>query len=128
MKNPRNYKRGGAMFAYILDSVYSDGIDTESMTDKERIEFLLDTFFEEKYKYDRRRMCVFDLLREWLQGLPSAINIAFSYYDISITGENLGYCKDARSEARFINNWWGLLANSILRLAKIYKIDMSRFY
>lgn len=127
-KNPRNYKRGGAMFAYILDSVYSDVIDTESMTDKERIEFLLDTFFEEKYKDDRRRMCVFDLLREWLQGLPSAISVAFYYSDIAATGKSMGYCKDARSEARFINNWWGILAQNILRLARIYRINISRFY
>lgn len=128
MKNPRDYKRGGAMFAYILDSVYSDEIDCEKMTDKERIGFLLDTFFDEIYKNDRRRMCTFDLLREWLQGLPSAINIAFSYYDISLTGKSMGYCKDARSEERFINNWWGILAQNILRLARIYKINMSRFY
>lgn len=127
-KNPRNYKRCGAMFAYILDSVYSDVIDTESMTDKERIEFLLDTFFEEMYKNDRRRMCTVNLLREWLQGLPSAISVAFSYYDISVTGKSLGYCKDARSESRFINNWWGILASNILRLARIYEIDMSSFY
>lgn len=127
-KNPRNYKRGGAMFAYILDSVYSDVIDTEKMTDKERIGYLLDTFFEEKAKYDRRRMCTFDLLREWLQGLPSAITVAFYYSDIAVTGKKLGYCKDARSEARFINNWWGILAQKILRLARIYGINMSRFY
>lgn len=49
-KSPRNYKRGGKMFAYILDSVYSDEIDTESMTDKERIEFLLDTFLKKSTK------------------------------------------------------------------------------
>lgn len=127
-KNPRNYKRGGTMFAYILDSVYSDGIDSESLTDKKRIELLLDTFFEEMYKNDRRRMCVYDLLREWLQGLPSAISVAFSYYDISVTGTSMGYVKDARSEARFINNWWGIIASNILRLARIYEIDMSRFY
>lgn len=127
-KNPRNYKRGGEMFAYILDSVCSDEIDTEKMTDKEKIEFLLDTFFEEKYKDDRRGMCTFDLLREWLQGLPSVINIAFSYYDIAVTGKRMGYCKDARSEARLVNNWWGILAQKILRLASIYKINMSRFY
>lgn len=126
--NPRDYKRGGAMFAYILDSVYPDEIDTESMTDKERIVFLLDTFFEEKYKNDRRGMCTFDLLREWLQGLPSAINVAFCYSDIAKTGKKMGYCKDARSEARFINNWWGILAQNILRLARIYRINMSRFY
>ena len=127
-KNPRNYKRGGAMFAYILDSVYSDVIDTESMTDKDRIEFLLDTFFEEMYKNDRRKMCVYYLLREWLQGLPSAISVAFSYYDISETGKSLGYCKDARSEARFVNSWWDRLSFNILRLARIYDINMSRFY
>ena len=73
-------------------------------------------------------MCVLDLLREWLQGLPSAINIAFSYYDIAVTGKSIGYCKDARSESRFINNWWTILASNILRLARIYEINMSRFY
>lgn len=127
-KNPRDYKRCGAMFAYILDSVYSDVIDTESMTDKEKIGFLIDTFFEEKCKYDRSGMRTIDLLREWLQGLPSAISVAFYYSDIAATGKSMGYCKDARSEARFINNWWGMLAYYILRLARIYKIDMSRFY
>lgn len=127
-KNPRNYKRGGAMFAYILDSVYSDVIDTDSMTDKEKIGFLIDTFFEEKCKYDRSGMCTFDLLREWLQGLPSAISVAFYYSDIAATGKSMGYCKDARSESRFINNWWTILASNILRLAHIYEINMSRFY
>lgn len=127
-KNPRDYKRCGAMFAYILDSVYYDVIDTESMTDKEKIGFLIDTFFEEKCKYDRSGMRTIDLLREWLQGLPSAISVAFYYSDIAATGKSMGYCKDARSEARFINNWWGMLAYYILRLARIYKIDMSRFY
>ena len=127
-KNPRNYKRGGAMFAYILDSVYSDVFDTESMTDKERIEYLIDTFFEEKYKNDMRRMCVLDLLREWLQGMTSAINVAFIPYDIAVTGKSMGYCKDARSESRFINNWWTILASNIIRLARIYEINMSRFY
>lgn len=127
-KNPRNYKRGGAMFAYILDSVYSDVFDTESMTDKERIEYLIDTFFEEKCKYDRSGMCTFDLLREWLQGLPSAISVAFYYSDIAATGKSMGYCKDARSEARFVNSWWYRLSFNILRLARIYDINMSRFY
>lgn len=127
-KNPRDYKRGGAMFAYILDSVYSDVIDTERMSDKERIGYFLDTFFDEKVKYDRRRMCTLDLLREWLQGLPSAINVAFNYCDIAETGKKMGYCKDARSESRFVNSWWDRLSFNILRLAKIYKINMSRFY
>ena len=127
-KNPRDYKRGGAMFAYILDSVYSEEIDTEALTDKERVEYLLDTFFEEKVKYDRRRMCTFDLLREWLQGLPSAITVAFYYSDIAVTGKKLGYCKDARSEARFVNNWWSMLAFDIIRLARIYGINMNRFF
>ena len=127
-KNPRNYKRGGAMFAYILDSVYSDVFDTESMTDKERIEYLLDTFFEEKCKYDSSGMCTFDLLREWLQGMTSAINVAFIPYDIAVTGKSMGYCKDARSESRFINNWWTILASNIIRLARIYEINISRFY
>lgn len=63
-KNPRDYKVNGKMYAYILDSISSDDADVESMSDKERIEFALDTFYVEKFKDNRRRMSALDLLTE----------------------------------------------------------------
>ena len=45
-KNPRNYEVRGKMYAYILDSISSDEVDVESMSDKERIEFALMTDVE----------------------------------------------------------------------------------
>ena len=50
-KNPRNYEVRGKMYAYILDSISSDEVDVESMSDKERIEFALDMFYVEKTEY-----------------------------------------------------------------------------
>ena len=126
-KNPRDYKKNGKQYSYILDSVYSDDKDVERMTDKERIQFVLDTFYDEKYKDDRRRMSTSALLTEWIQGLPSAISVAFSNYDIQETGKSWGYCKTPRSAATFVNMWWQGIAGGILQLARIYAIDMSRF-
>lgn len=85
-KNPRDYEVNGKMYAYILDSISSDDVDVESMSDKERIEFALDTFYVEKFKDDRRRMSALDLLTEWIAGLCSTVNVAFTNYDIAKVG------------------------------------------
>lgn len=70
-KNPRDYKVNGKMYAYILDSISSDDVDVESMSDKERIEFALDMFYDEIYKNDRRRMSTLEKLTYWISGLCS---------------------------------------------------------
>lgn len=122
-KNPRDYKESGKLYAYILDSICSDDVDVESMSDKERIEFAIDMFYVEKFKGDRRRMSVSDLLTEWIGGLCSTVNVAFDDYNIAQTGKELGYSVTSR----FVRTWFERIGNGILRLAKIYGVDMSRF-
>lgn len=122
-KNPRDYKESGKLYAYILDSICSDDVDVESMSDKERIEFAIDMFYVEKIKGDRRRMSVSDLLTEWIGGLCSTVNVAFDDYNIAQTGKELGYSVTSR----FVRTWFERIGNGILRLAKIYGVDMSRF-
>lgn len=126
-KNPRDYKVNGKMYAYILDSISSDEVDVESMSDKERIEFALDTFYTEKFKDDRRRMSALDLLTEWIAGLCSTVNVAFTNYDIAKVGTGWGYCRTDARTSQFVRTWFERIANGILRLAKIYGVDMSRF-
>lgn len=126
-KNPRNYEVRGKMYAYILDSISSDEVDVESMSDKERIEFALDTFYVEKFENDRRGMSALDLLTEWISGLCSTVNVAFTDYDIAQIGTEWGYCRTDASISLFVRSWFERIAGGILRLAKIYGVDMSRF-
>lgn len=126
-KNPRDYEESGKLYAYILDSIHSDDVDVESMSDKERIEFAIDMFYVEKFKEDRRRMSVSDLLTEWISGLCSTVNVAFDDYNIAQTGKELGYSGTRANTSRFVRTWFERIANGILRLAKIYGVDMSRF-
>lgn len=126
-KNPRDYEVNGKMYAYILDSIYSEDVDVESMSDKERIEFALDMFYKEIFEGDRRRMSTFDLLTEWIRGLCSTVNVAFTDYDIANIGKDWGYCRTDARTWQFVRTWFERIAKGILYLAKIYGVDMSRF-
>ena len=126
-KNPRDYKVNGKMYAYILDSISSDEVDVESMSDKERIEFALDAFYDEIYKNDRRRISTLEKLTYWISGLCSTVNVAFTNYDIAKVGTEWGYCRTDARTSQFVHTWFERIANGILRLAKIYGVDMSRF-
>lgn len=126
-KNPRDYKVNGKMYAYILDSISSDEVDVESMSDKERIEFALDAFYDEIYKNDRRRTSTLEKLTYWISGLCSTVNVAFTNYDIAKVGTEWGYCRTDARTSQFVRTWFERIANGILRLAKIYGVDMSRF-
>lgn len=126
-KDPRDYKVNGKMYAYILDSISSDDADVESMSDKERIEFALDAFYDEIYKNDRRRTSTLEKLTYWISGLCSTVNVAFTNYDIAKVGTEWGYCRTDARTSQFVRTWFERIANGILRLAKIYGVDMSRF-
>lgn len=126
-KDPRNYEVNGKLYAYILDSICSEEVDTESMSDKERVEFALDKFYEEVYKNDRRRMSTLEKLTYWISGLCSTINVAFIDCEIAKIGTEWGYCRTGARTRFFVYTWFERIANGLLRLAKIYRIDMSRF-
>lgn len=126
-KNPRDYEVNGKMYAYILDSISSDDVDVESMSDRERIEFALDTFYTEKFKGDRRKMSALELLTDWIAGLCFTMNVAYMNYDIANIGKDWGYCRTDARTSQFVHTWFERIANGILRLAKIYGVDLSRF-
>jgi hypothetical protein len=74
--------------AYLIAGITSDGYrgynqwpDVELKTDKEKIDFLYSVFVAE-YKWAIDRMGQHKALKEWLQGLPSAIGFVFYNTDI----------------------------------------------
>ena len=117
MKDLRLDKRFGVQFGYLLDCVDTDYIG-ENATDKEKIDFVFDTFNNEYdatyYKLRYPSEC--ERLANYLRCLPSCIHIAFADYDIIQIGKSWGYCKTQRQEADFVNNWWNRCAYILIQI------------
>lgn len=112
-------------FKYILDSISSDDVDIEKMSDKEKVEFAFKMFYEEKVKNDRRNISRLDLLTEWLQGLCSTVSIAFSYCDIRKIGKSWGILLTPMD--KFVNGWFENVAVMMFQLAKELDADIAEY-
>ena len=66
---------------YILEAIDSSGYDASPETPEDKVEFLLNTF-ESEYSWSIDRNGKFNAFIDWLQGLPSCFNIAFTYSDV----------------------------------------------
>lgn len=117
MKDLRLDKRFGVQFGYLLDGINTDEIG-ENATDKEKINFVFDTFNNEYNAtyYKLRYPTEGERLANYLRGLPSCIHIAFCDYDIIQIGKSWGYCKTPKQEANFVNNWWSRCAFRLIQM------------
>lgn len=110
-------------YSYILDSIQSDDVDVSVMTDKMKIEFAFKMFYEEMVKNDKRRLSLLSLLTDWLQGLCSTVNIAFSDYDIRQI-QKLWKCHDPY----FVENWFSNTARKMIELAHILGVNTDKYF
>ncbi len=119
--NPRNFKVNGQQYAYILDAISPENVgrDSETMSDRDKVALVLETFKAEKgYPQNKLRFPnVVDRLADWLQGLPSVIGVAFTNCDIIQQGKAWGYCETSKQEEKFVENWFHAIASKILQLA-----------
>ena len=122
-KNPRNYEVRGKMYAYILDFISSDEVAVASMSDKERIEFAFKMFHEEMVKNNNCRMSILSLLTDWLQGLCSTVNIAFTDYDIMQIGKMWKI-----HDPYFVENWFKNIAKKMIELAHILGVNTDKYF
>ena len=77
--------------AYILDSIDGTEYDIKTETPTEKLDFLFDCF-EVEFNYKNNKLRYPSLkgrFSEWLQGLPSAINIPHQYNKILELSKNL---------------------------------------
>lgn len=98
---------------YVLNSL-SFGI--ESGSEQDQIKELKNRF-ESEYWYDsnkkRYQNDKVQGLKNWLQGLPSGVNIDFTYYDIEQRLKDLGIITEATREStveKYVSEWWDLVA------------------
>lgn len=113
--------------------VILDGIDNSNYSDKElstnaeKIAFLHATF-QAEYGWAIERYGMQGALREWLQGLPSAIAIPFYNFDILHLAVDCGNLKRNASEKdqeKILNNYWNYMAAKILQLFEGYHVPKA---
>ena len=106
---------------FIIDAIDAGGYLPENeqpQTDKEKLSFLHETFMSE-YGYNIIRHGFQGAVREWLQGLPSSINLPFANYDIlqhAVKWGSLPENATEKQEQKLLNNYWNFTAMRIVSL------------
>lgn len=114
---------------YILSAINSEGYDVEPLsTNKQKIEFLEKTFIAEYGWHYERYGNIIISLKEWLQGLPSCLDIVFYYSDIIDLAVQWGSLPKEHSETqaqKITDNYWNFMANKINQLFNGYAIPQE---
>lgn len=110
-------------YSYILDSIHSDDVDVSVMSDKMKIEFAFKMFHEEMVKNNNRGISILGLLTDWLQGLCSTVNIAFTDYDIMQIGKMW-----KSHDPYFVENWFKNIAKKMIELAYILGVYTDKYF
>jgi hypothetical protein len=120
-------------FNYILDSIDGDGYGVELTTDKQKVDFVYDTFKSEyahQIKYYGNEVRAF---AEYLAGLPSCINIEFRNFYILEMAKQWGSIPEnatEKQEEKILSNWFNYIAINFFQLrAKLsLKENLSNKY
>tara|TARA_R110000787_G_scaffold70013_1_gene155605 strand:- start:34 stop:420 length:387 start_codon:yes stop_codon:yes gene_type:complete len=114
-----NSKKYQANFKnYILSVIDSEELPSKTMTDKEKVFFIMDRFnkeycFEENFIKHNNNMT--KILSEWLSGL--AINIPYTYTDIIKLSKKLLETDTLKNENKIIDNYFDFMAVQLFKLA-----------
>ncbi len=106
--------------SYILDSIDGTEYDIKTETPTEKLEFLFDCFeVEFNYKNNKLRYPnLQDRFANWLQGLPSAIDLPYQEFKILQLSKILleVYTLTEKQEKTIIKNYWSFMAFHIIKL------------
>lgn len=98
---------------YVLNSL---SFDIESGSEQDQIKELKNRFESEYWYNSNKKRYQNDKvqgLKNWLQGLPSGVNIDFTYYDIEQRLKDLGIITETTREStieKYVSEWWDLIA------------------
>lgn len=100
-----------------------EGIDHEGTT-AEKIKHMQDCFCSE-YGWAVERLGLQGAVREWLQGLPSAVYIPFTNHDILIFAKRTGGLAEnatERQEYKILENYFTFMAAKVCQLFSGYRV------
>lgn len=112
---------------YIINCITEEDYDNKPLvTDKDKLQFLADTFKSE-YGWSIERYGAYKAFREWMMGLPSSFTIEFRNYDILQLAKTWGSLPGnatEKQEDRILDNYWNFIANKTFQLFRKHKITV----
>jgi hypothetical protein len=105
--------------AYILEAIDSEAYEVETTTDKEKLQFLADTFKKEYGHGIKYYGSTQEAMKQWIMGLPSVFNIDFENYRIIQIAQqwgNLTHNSPSKVVDKVLDNWFNLIAAKTLQL------------
>lgn len=128
-KSLREHGKKGVQFAYILDAInLDDYLNEEGVTDKlsekDKLTFTLKMVVD-CLGYEVHKDGINEVFKHYIEGLGSGVNIAFENYAIIEKGKEWGYCKDARSQYRFVNNWFAQITFNFFQMCRLAGVDVE---
>lgn len=126
----RTTDKNHPVYQYMLDAINEDlklnyNLESEPTTDRERVQFVLDTFKSE-YGWNIQRYGLQGAFKEYLMGLPSVIHIDFENYKILELAKKWGSLPEnptERQEDKIIKNWFNFIAVKFFQLCKRLKVQ-----
>lgn len=116
-------------FQYIIDCIDSECYEIKTVTEKEKIEFLLKTFLSEQgWNIKHYSGNVYKAFENYLTGSPSCFNIVFTNYDIIQLAKSWGSIPQnatEKQEDKIIDNYFNFITNKFFQLVKKHKIDIE---
>ena len=114
-------------FEYILNCIDGEGYGKILFTDKDKLQFLADTFkseycFTENLKYYGSYSKTFE---NWLMGLPSCFNVDFENYEVLRIAKIWGSIPEnatEKQEDKILGNWFSFIANKTFQLMKRHNV------
>lgn len=122
------YKLKEHVNAYIIDCIDGQGYDLPGdalITTEGKLRFLHDTFLKE-YGWHVARYGKQNAFKEYLQGLPSCFNIAFTNHDIlelAYKWESLSPSATDKQKDKILENYFNFIAVKTFQLFKKFKIS-----
>ena len=110
---------------YIVDCIDSEPYDVKTETDKEKLQFLFDTFKAEK-GWEIERIGQHKAFESWCMGLPTVFNIVFNNYDILELAKFWGSIPlDAteRQAEKILDNYWNFITVKTFQLFRKHNIQ-----
>ena len=113
----------GFVYPYIVEKIEFEG------TIKEKLEFLADTFFVEKVKFDKSKNSYQNLLKDFFQGVPSSINIDYlndEILKIAVSWGSIPENATEKQKEKITQNWYNFLAIKTMQLFNKYNVKIKK--
>lgn len=109
---------------YILGAIDAQGYNIEPLptTDKEKLQFLYNTFISE-YGWAIERYGEQRAFMEWIQGLPTCFGIDFENYRILQIADKWESITERFTAEKVINNWFNFITVRTFQLFRKHKVN-----